>query len=313
MKEYITINGREYNTRTGEFKGASNTIHNSIQKSTPLNRKFLKPPKKYSDITPQQYQAISQFKRKHDYSEAILKAEKNRSADLYRFSSKKRVNVQPIAKSEDKDEVLIPPQEHPLQKKANEALKSAKQGKTLPTARELKILAINEALDNSRKNKYKHDSFFVKGNKGILKYSSILGFITLAICFLVYTNMPNIAVKLVSAQSGIEVNMPSYTLEGYSSDGLASFDGENIIFKYKNNNGYHYEIKEMQKEWDSVALRENHIYPRWGDNYNTAYSNGIIIYSKGNEYIWVNNGRMYTVTSNMSISDTEISNIVKSL
>ena len=30
MKEYITINGREYNARTGEFKGASNTIHNSI-------------------------------------------------------------------------------------------------------------------------------------------------------------------------------------------------------------------------------------------------------------------------------------------
>ena len=74
MKEYITINGREYNTRTGELKGTSNTIHNSIQKSTTLNRKFLKPLKKYSDITPQQYQAIRQFKRKHDYSEVILKA-----------------------------------------------------------------------------------------------------------------------------------------------------------------------------------------------------------------------------------------------
>ena len=41
MKEYITINGREYNTRTGELKGTSNTIHISIQKSTTLNRNFL--------------------------------------------------------------------------------------------------------------------------------------------------------------------------------------------------------------------------------------------------------------------------------
>ena len=61
---------------------------------------------------------LASLKRKHDYSEAILKAEKNRSADLYRFSSKKRVNVQPIAKSEDKDEVLIPPAGAPTSEKS---------------------------------------------------------------------------------------------------------------------------------------------------------------------------------------------------
>ena len=165
MKNEIIINGKKYDATTGALLSAAENhqiniqhdvskIHDNLQRSSTLNRKYVRVPKRQG-VSLRQDEMISQFKRRHDYQEAILRAREAKESHedrilISRFSKESKI-ISPISKEQIKEvEEIAPFKEHPIAQKANEELRSKKiQNKQL-SDRVIKNFEINQAVEKSR-------------------------------------------------------------------------------------------------------------------------------------------------------------------
>ena len=332
MRDEIIINGKKYDAITGELLSAPKNncsiknkdiskIHNNLQRSSTLNRKYVTIPKRQG-VSLRQDEMISQFKRRHDYQEAILRAREAKETQqdrilISRFSKNSKI-ISPISKEQIKEvEKIAPFEEHPLAKKANEELRVKKAQKQEISNQEVKEFAISQAIEKSREESKKsrgihRKSFFAR--KKFISFSMGFAVAIFGVGYLTYINLPDIASRITAFQSGIAVETPAYIASGYSPKGLAYFDGKNVNFEYKKGDS-NYKVQQSQSGWDSSALLQNYVTKKWSEDYSTTYSNGLTIYSnRRGESVWVNNGKLYKVeVSGNKISDEEIRKIATSL
>ena len=332
MRDEIIINGKKYDAITGELLSAPKNncsiknkdiskIHNNLQRSSTLNRKYVTVPKRQG-VSLHQDEMISQFKRRHDYQEAMLRAREAKETQqdrilISRFSKKSKI-ISPISKEQIKEvEKIAPFEEHPLAKKANEELRAKKAQKQEISNQEVKEFAISQAIKKSREESKKsrgihRKSFFAR--KKFISFSMGFAVAIFGVGYLTYINLPDIASRITAFQSGMAVETPAYIASGYSPKGLAYFDGKNVNFEYKKGDS-NYKIQQSQSGWDSSALLQNYVTKKWSEDYSTTYSNGLTIYSnRRGESVWVNNGKLYKVeASGNKISDEEIRKIAISL
>lgn len=332
MRDEIIINGKKYDAITGELLSAPKNncsiknkdiskIHNNLQRSSTLNRKYVTVPKRQG-VSLHQDEMISQFKRRHDYQEAILRAREAKETQqdrilISRFSKKSKI-ISPISKEQIKEvEKIAPFEEHPLAKKANEELRAKKAQKQEISNQEVKEFAISQAIKRSREESKKsrgihRKSFFVR--KKFISFSMGFAVAIFGVGYLTYVNLPDIVSRITAFQSGMAVETPAYIASGYSPKGLAYFDGKNVNFEYKKGDS-NYKVQQSQSGWDSSALLQNYVTKKWSEDYSTTYSNGLTIYSnRRGESVWVNNGKLYKVeVSGNKISDEEIRKIATSL
>ena len=332
MRDEIIINGKKYDAITGELLSAPKNncsiknkdiskIHNNLQRSSTLNRKYVTVPKRQG-VSLHQDEMISQFKRRHDYQEAMLRAREAKETQqdrilISRFSKNSKI-ISPISKEQIKEvEKIAPFEEHPLAKKANEELRAKKAQKQEISNQEVKEFAISQAIKKSREESKKsrgihRKSFFAR--KKFISFSMGFAVAIFGVGYLTYINLPDIASRITAFQSGMAVETPAYIASGYSPKGLAYFDGKNVNFEYKKGDS-NYKVQQSQSGWDSSALLQNYVIKRWSEDYSTTYSNGLTIYSnRRGESVWVNNGKLYKVeASGNKISDEEIRKIATSL
>ena len=332
MRDEIIINGKKYDAITGKLLSAPKNnydiknkdiskIHNNLQRSSTLNRKYVTIPKRQG-VSLRQDEMISQFKRRHDYQEAILRAceakETQQDRILISRFSKNSKTISPIMKEQIKEaEKIAPFEEHPLAKKANEELRAKKSQKQEISNQEVKEFAISQAIEKSREESKKsrgihRKSFFAR--KKFISFSMGFAVAIFGVGYLTYVNLPDIASRITAFQSGIAVETPAYIANGYSPKGLAYFDGKNVNFEYKKGDS-NYKVQQSQSGWDSSALLQNYVTKKWSEDYSTTYSNGLTIYSnRRGESVWVNNGKLYKIeVSGNKISDEEIRKIATSL
>ena len=330
MRDEIIINGKKYDAITGEPLSAPKNniknkdiskIHNNLQRSSTLNRKYVTVPKRQG-VSLHQDEMISQFKRRHDYQEAILRAHEAKETQqdrilISRFSKNSKI-ISPISKEQIKEaEKIAPFEEHPLAKKANEELRAKKAQKQEISNQEVKEFVISQAIEKSREESKKsrgihRKSFFAR--KKFISFSMGFAVAIFGVGYLTYVNLPDIASRITAFQSGMAVETPAYIASGYSPKGLAYFDGKNVNFEYKKGDS-NYKVQQSQSGWDSSALLQNYVTKKWSEDYSTTYSNGLTIYSnRRGESVWVNNGKLYKVeVSGNKISDEEIRKIATSL
>ncbi len=332
MRDEIIINGKKYDAITGELLSAPKNncsiknkdiskIHNNLQRSSTLNRKYVTVPKRQG-FSLHQDEMISQFKRRHDYQEAILRAREAKETQqdrilISRFSKNSKI-ISPISKEQIKEvEKIAPFEEHPLAKKANEELRAKKAQKQEISNQEVKEFAISQAIEKSREESKKsrgihRKSFFAR--KKFISFSMGFAVAIFGVGYLTYINLPDIASRITAFQSGMAVETPAYVASGYSPKGLAYFDGKNVNFEYKKGDS-NYKVQQSQSGWDSSALLQNYVTKKWSEDYSTTYSNGLTIYSsRRGESVWVNNGKLYKVeVFGNKISDEEIRKIATSL
>lgn len=332
MRDEIIINGKKYDAITGELLSAPKNncsiknkdiskIHNNLQRSSTLNRKYVTVPKRQG-FSLHQDEMISQFKRRHDYQEAILRAREAKETQqdrilISRFSKNSKI-ISPISKEQIKESDKIAPfEEHPLAKKANEELRAKKAQKQEISNQEVKEFAISQAIEKSREESKKsrgihRKSFFAR--KKFISFSMGFAVAIFGVGYLTYINLPDIASRITAFQSGMAVETPAYVASGYSPKGLAYFDGKNVNFEYKKGDS-NYKVQQSQSGWDSSALLQNYVTKKWSEDYSTTYSNGLTIYSsRRGESVWVNNGKLYKVeVFGNKISDEEIRKIATSL
>lgn len=332
MRDEIIINGKKYDAITGELLSAPKNncsiknkdiskIHNNLQRSSTLNRKYVTVPKRQG-FSLHQDEMISQFKRRHDYQEAILRVREAKETQqdrilISRFSKNSKI-ISPISKEQIKESDKIAPfEEHPLAKKANEELRAKKAQKQEISNQEVKEFAISQAIEKSREESKKsrgihRKSFFAR--KKFISFSMGFAVAIFGVGYLTYINLPDIASRITAFQSGMAVETPAYVASGYSPKGLAYFDGKNVNFEYKKGDSI-YKVQQSQSGWDSSALLQNYVTKKWSEDYSTTYSNGLTIYSsRRGESVWVNNGKLYKVeVFGNKISDEEIRKIATSL
>lgn len=132
MRDEIIINGKKYDAitvellsdlrknRNIELKDISK-IHNNLQRSNTLNRRYVSVPRRQR-WSPNQEELINQFKRRHDYQEAILRAREAKETQqdrilISRFSKDSKI-ISPISKKQlEEADQIAPFEEHPLAKK----------------------------------------------------------------------------------------------------------------------------------------------------------------------------------------------------
>lgn len=331
MRDEIIINGKKYDAITGELlsdlrknrnielKDISK-IHNNLQRSNTLNRRYVSVPRRQGG-SPHQEELINQFKRRHDYQEAILRAREAKETQqdrilISRFSKDSKI-ISPISKKQlEEADQIAPFEEHPLAKKANEELRGKKAQKQEISNQEVKAFAVSRAIEKSREESKKSRGIHRKSIFARRKFISFsMGFVVavFGVGYLTYINLPDIASRITAFQSGMTVETPAYIASGYSPKGLAYFDGKNVNFEYKKGD-LSYKVQQSQSSWDSSALLQNYVIQNWDKDYSTAYSNGLTIYSnRRGEAVWVNNKKLYRIESSDKISDEEIRKIATSL
>ena len=181
------------------------------------------------------------------------------------------------------------------------------------SSRELKEHLIKQQLAHAPTKKKDHEH---KKAKAPLRVSSVM-----AACFgvmvlggyLSYINMPNLSVRVAASQAGINAQYPSYTPSGYSFDGPVSFSNGEVLLSFKANGGTsNYKINQQKSGWDSQAVLDNYVVAQT-DNYDVNDTQGLTIYTYGNNAAWVNKGVLYTISGNAPLRTEQVLKIATSL
>ena len=315
---------------------SSSATHRKVQRSTTLNRKYVKRPSA---------EEMAEGSTTVKVNVAPKVKVKSKSYDRKPAPAKKQpaIGIIPVAKAD------TPAQPNPYAQ-ALSARKSSPAKATRPselTAKERKNRAIEQAMRSvatmntngviasenlpaatakSAKSKSMTKSSTVKSKKqkSVKPMSTgngkrfALAFVCAAACvaalaLFVNANLPDISVRVAAMQTGIEATYPSYIPREYSLSNILSEDGK-ITMEFSKADGSKFTLTEEKSSWDSTALLNNYVKENWGDDYTTTREQGVTIYMKDSNATWVNGGIIYHLDStDDSLTKKQINSIVVSL
>ena len=323
----------------------SHATHRGLEKSTTLNRRYVKRPTKLviSDGTENAETKVEKAEEKAATKTEIKVAATPKMAMSPKISHIRTANNPEPAQivkpkpANIKVEKDLPPAPNPYQA-AIDARKVRPMSRPVMTSRELKDLAIKKALAEMERKKEedkiaervilaemekdKKKALKDENNTRHLKKRKIsrimLAFAASAACMLalaaiVKINLPNISVTVAAVQTGVDATYPSYVPKDFSIHDVYT-DGAAVIIKFDGPNDTSFTLSEEKSSWDSNALLVNYVKNTYGESYDTIREHGITIYINHSNAAWVNNGTFYRITANDGLlSVKQIKNIVGSL
>ena len=340
-------------SKTEEIKVniTSRATHRGLEKSTTLNRRYVKRPTKLviTDGTEKVEKKIKvdspriayHKTRRISISDEEVKAVRAK-AKISHIGVSIPTDAKIGTKAVKKEAPDIPPAPNPYQA-AIDARKaaSAKKAKIEVSSRALKDAAIAKALaemeaqkeervaERVMLNEMKADAKAKKERKKAAKETRhlkkrkggriLLALATSSACVIalaaiVKVNLPNISVKVAAVQTGVEASYPSYIPRDYNLSGVYTNDQNSVIIEFKGPEEKHFTLAEEKSSWDSNALLANYVKGAYGDAYETVREQGTTIYINHSNATWVKNGIFYKLTANSGVlSKKQIKNIVGSL
>ena len=328
----------------------SRATHRGPQKSTTLNRHYVKRPTKI---------AISDDKVEVKENSVVKKTTRRAPVTIARSPKISHINLTnedtpdivkmaaPAPKKIVKKEVDLPPTRNPYQdaidarksertraeikkissralkeaeiQKAMLAMKNAqsasmKQKKEYSIAEKVmkKEMAADKKADKSSSIKEMKHFKKNRGKRFLLAFAASTACM-LALVAIVRVNLPNISVKVAAAQTGIEASYPSYIPRDYSLTGVYVDDNKVITIDFTGPKNAKFTLSEEKSSWDSVALKNNYVKTAF-DTYDAVREQGITIYISHSNAVWVNRGMLYKLNANAgTLTKTQIKNIVTSL
>lgn len=136
-----------------------------------------------------------------------------------------------------------------------------------------------------------------------------------ALGFLVKINIPDITVRVAAMQTGIEASYPSFVPNGFQLTNASSDQNGTVVLNFENQNKASFKISQKKSSWDSSALLNNFVKPEWRENYTIIREQGITIYLTDNEATWVNGGLLFNLKIDQDnlLSKQQIKDIITSL
>lgn len=315
---------------------ASTMDHRRVQKSTTLNRRFVKRPVvakpvvkvatkiQSTGFSPSQKQARALLEKQHSVRLAPLSVKKaSEGAQKQDLATKKAVapKVAQPAEKQQKNRMVAAAKARMAKRQQLRAEARKQEVQPTMSAQERKDRAIQQAL---RKVATMNDDGADEGRATVqfgeavqkkagffkqrrLAIAGVMMVISLGLLgYLVHLNLPDISVRVAAMQAGIENAYPSYVPASYRLDGLVKEENGKITMAFKNDQGQKFTLSEEKSNWDSTAVLANYAKKQWGDDYAIAKGQGLTIYISESNAAWVNGGVFYTLLdadNNLSASD----------
>lgn len=136
--------------------------------------------------------------------------------------------------------------------------------------------------------------------------------ILLIVGFVAYQNSAMLQLRLAASRAGISATLPAWQPSGFRLGTFSTSPG-NLTISYNSPAGQEFTITQSASNWDSTTLLSDYVYPN-NETYQTLSSAGTTIYTYGNnDATWVSGGIWYKLTSNGSLSNSQIVNIATSM
>ena len=320
----VTVNGTVYDSQTGRplhvirtpertASHGAQTMHTQLQHSTTLRRKHSRishesvvvPARQESKPAQSPAQTVSVHRTPKPQSEV------KRSELVSRFAPE---TPRPASKKVVAD---IAPTKHHMAQRAAVRM-SAKQ----PVQRVVKPSDVlkKEAVARATAEMKPRDNKSAAHKRPRSNVSRRLSMASAALAILLlggyftYLNMPALSTRVAASQAGVNATYPSYHPSGYSLSGPVAYEQGNVSMKFAANTGpQSFTLSQTSSDWDSSAVLDNYILPAAGENYATTRTGGLTIYTYADNAAWVNNGVLYTIKANTTLSNDQIQRIATSL
>lgn len=300
-------------------KSSSSYTRPALQKSTTLSRKYVRRPvatKKVLDI--KKPVAAKKKVKVLDVKGPVKKTTSVKKSTAPEVAVRKAVKS-PAAKVTAKKAAASSP-------KVRKIVANKSQNKTAAVKRATRVApkssadakaAAADAARAAMKRVATMESVKPMKKRRGLKALIALGLSTAVVTVLgifVVINLPNISVKVVAIQTGIEATYPTFVPRGYSLETVASDKGGKITMKFVGPNDTSFTLIEENSTWDSNAVLNNYVKENYSANYSTMHEQGITYYSDPGTAVWVNGGILYKISSfGKNLSREQIRNLVVSL
>ena len=276
-------------------KSSSSYTRPVLQKSTTLSRKYVRRPvakKKVLDVK------VSAKKSKAVKSDKLAVAKK---ASVAAPKIKKAVKISSVEKAARAFSAKKSTEKKVIKRTESAEAKAAASD----AAREAmkKIAAMESVEPIKRRRKFK-----------VLVAFGLSAVVVAILGVFVAINLPNISVKVVAMQTGIEATYPTFVPRNYTMETVASDKDGKITMKFVGPDDASFTLVEEKSTWDSNAVLNNYVKMKYSANYSTMHEQGITYYSEPGSAVWVNGGILYKITSHgKNLSKEQIRNIVVSL
>ncbi|MBQ6130653.1 DUF4367 domain-containing protein [Candidatus Saccharibacteria bacterium] len=299
---------------------SSSSAHRRTQRSTTLNRKYVKKPGKTAVATANTEAAAVDSvakRRAEDLKRRQALAEKINRERLATLRSGKSLAQAPTAQTAP---ASVPVAPKPLSATIEKSLVSGKTTANESAAKNIKDSAVQDALKSvaTMEEEKPTAAISTKGSKvGVKRFALALACAAVVVgvaSYYVSTSTPDLSVKVAAMQSGIDASYPGYVPRGYSLSDILSEEGKLTMTFSSSSENASFILSEEKSAWDNETLETNYVKKEFGTNYTSVREQGITIYISGSDAAWVNGGIVYKLdASGNNLTKKQIKTIVTSL
>ncbi len=141
-----------------------------------------------------------------------------------------------------------------------------------------------------------------------------LGLVLLAVgSFWAYQYVPNVAMRVATARSGVSATLPAYHPSGFNLAGPITAVPGQVSINYKSNSDNRkFQVVQRSTDWNSQSLLSNFVNTEH-QQYQSMQVNGRTIYLYDNAATWVDGGVWYQVKGDNTLSRDQILRLVDGL
>jgi hypothetical protein len=145
---------------------------------------------------------------------------------------------------------------------------------------------------------------------------SVAGFVLVMLAaFLIWQNLPAVAVHVAAAKAHVNASMPSYTPTGFGYVGPLQYEQGAVTLKFQDkvDANQKFLLTQQASNWNSASLEANSL-PK-DTNIQTSEINGTTVYIYGDksDAKWVNHNVLYSLKNEAQLSSDQVLRIVQSL
>jgi hypothetical protein len=288
-------------------------LHTRTQRSVTLMRKAVKQPAvkviSMADMRPQTRGA----KPPHTRLSRAKAVDKHSKVERFGFMPQKKntVSAEPTrieAKASYRDSAVAAPKmpsmvtsasHHRLEQMLDEALTKADSHKQ---------------SSRRRRNRF---SNILKPFAVLPRWMSLtlLVFIAAIIAFwLIWQNLPTVAVHVAAARAHVDASIPKYTPEGFSLVSPVEYKDGSVTMTFKEDKTKQdFALVQKASNWNSSSLVNNYIPANQAAQTSMVNGTTVYIYGQGGDAAWVNHGVLYDLKNHADLNSEQILKIVQGM
>jgi hypothetical protein len=145
---------------------------------------------------------------------------------------------------------------------------------------------------------------------------SLVGLVLLITAsFLIYRNLPAVAVYLAASKAQVNASMPTYTPPGFDYTGPLSYKKGAVTmnFKDKINPAQHFSLTQETSGWSSSTIEASGLPKDVNVQSSQVSGTTVYIYGDNNDAMWVNESVLYKLKNKAELPREQVLRIVQGL